>query len=145
MRYRNDRQNISSLPEEDFGPQPYTANLARQTVRNPFFRTARWTGEHLQLTLMSLLPGEDIGAETHPDTDQLLYVESGFGLVRLGEDTPFRQIGPGYVIIIPAGTFHNVINTGRSAMKLFSVYAPPNHPHGTVHRTRQEAAEAEHA
>jgi mannose-6-phosphate isomerase-like protein (cupin superfamily) len=127
----------------DHGPEPYVTFIERATLRNSNYRTALWTGEHLQLTLMSIDPGEDIGLEIHPDTDQFLRLEQGNGIVRMGknmEEPDFEaRVRNGDAILIPAGTWHNVINTGRVPLKLYSIYAPPHHPHGTVQTTKEEA------
>jgi Cupin domain. len=96
---------------------------------------------------MCINPGEDIGLEIHPDVDQFLRIEMGQGIVLMGDNKnrlDFREnIYDGDAIIIPAGKWHNVINTGRIPLKLYSIYAPPQHPHGTVHVTKADAQEAE--
>lgn len=129
----------------DYGPVPMVVNIEQATIQNTNFRTVLWTGEHLQLTLMSLNPGEDIGAEIHPQLDQFLRIEQGQGMVMMGnskENLNFRQsVWNNYAIVIPAGTWHNLINTGSIPLKLYSLYAPPQHPYGTIHVTRQEAEE----
>ncbi|WP_033826798.1 cupin domain-containing protein [Bacillus andreraoultii] len=133
---------------KDYGPEPYVVNINQATKQNNTFRTALWTGKHLQLTLMSLKVGEDIGLEIHPHLDQFLRVEQGQGIVRMGKTKNnlnfVRRIGDDSAIFIPAGTWHNVTNTGNGPLKLYSIYAPPQHPHGTVHRTKREAMETEH-
>jgi mannose-6-phosphate isomerase-like protein (cupin superfamily) len=131
----------------DTGPEPYVFNIQRAAVQNDNYRTAIWTGEHLQLTLMSIPVGGEIGLEVHPDTDQFLRVEEGFGTSVMG-DSPdnlsFSQdVRPGYAVLIPAGKYHNVVNTGNRPLKLYSIYAPPHHPHGTVHRTKADSDSAE--
>lgn len=132
----------------DFGPKPFAVNIDRITKQNNNYRRALWTGEHLQLTLMSINPGEDIGLEMHPDLDQFIRIEEGQGLVKMGdtqENLNFKaNVGKDYAFIIPAGTWHNLINTGRRPIKLYSIYAPPQHPHGTVQETRAIAEAAEH-
>lgn len=134
----------------DHGPQPYVVNIEELTIGNDTFRTAAWTGANMQMTLMAIQPGEDIGLEVHTDHDQFLRVEQGLGLVQMGasEDTlDFEANVEGDdAIFVPAGTWHNVTNTGDVALKLYSIYAPAEHPHGTVHATKAEAdaAEAEH-
>lgn len=132
----------------DYGPEPFAINIEQATKQNNAFRTALWTGNHLQLTLMSISPGEDIGLENHPDNDQFLRIEQGRGLVKMGESKDNldfqRRVGDGYCIIIPAKTWHNVINIGNIPLKLYSIYAPPQHPKGTVHRTKADAMAAEH-
>lgn len=134
----------------DHGPQPYVVNIEELTIGNDTFRTAAWTGANMQMTLMAIQPGEDIGLEVHTDHDQFLRVEQGLGLVQMGasEDTlDFEANVEGDdAIFVPAGTWHNVTNTGDAPLKLYSIYAPAEHPHGTVHATKAEAdaAEAEH-
>jgi len=131
----------------DYGPNPFVINIEKATVRNRFFRTALWTGGHLQLTLMSINPGEDIGLEIHRDLDQFLRIEQGRGVVMMGkskDDLSFRRrVSDDYAIIIPAGTWHNLVNTGNVPIKLYSIYAPPQHPFGTVHVTKRDAMEQE--
>ena len=131
----------------DYGPEPFVINIGQAARQNDTFRTALWTGNHLQLTLMSINAGEDIGLENHPNLDQFLRIEQGQGIVRMGlnrENLDFqRKVGRGYAVIIPAGTWHNLVNTGNVPLKLYSIYAPPQHPKGTVHRTKADAMAAE--
>lgn len=132
---------------KDYGPYPFVVNIERATLMNKNFRTALWTGEHLQLTLMSLNPGEDIGLEVHPNVDQFLRIEQGQGLVKMGKtrnNLSFQEmVQDKDAILVPAGTWHNLINTGRVPLKLYSIYAPPNHPFGTVHKTKADAERSE--
>lgn len=131
----------------DHGPQPYVVNIEELTISNDTFRTAAWTGANMQMTLMAIQPGEDIGLEVHTDHDQFLRVEQGLGLVQMGasEDTlDFEANVEGDdAIFVPAGIWHNVTNTGDAPLKLYSIYAPAEHPHGTVHATKAEADAAE--
>lgn len=124
----------------DYGPAPFVVNIERATRQNNYFRLALWTGRYLQLTLMSIDVGGDIGLEMHPDLDQFIRIEEGRGIVRMGRNRynlDFqRNVSDGYVIFIPAGTWHNLTNTGRRPIKLYSIYAPPEHPRGTVHETK---------
>ena len=124
----------------DHGPQPMVINIDAATAQNENYRTALWTGDFLQVTLMTLPVGGEIGLEVHPDTDQFLRVESGTGLVQMGDtrDTlTDRQMADQHTaIVVPAGTCHNLKNTGSSELKLYSIYAPPHHPHGTVQATK---------
>lgn len=128
----------------------WVGDIERETLDNETFRTVVFTGEHMQLTVMRLAPGEDIGREVHPDTDQFLRVEQGTGRLELSrsKDTvdETHDVGADWAMIIPAGFWHNVVNTGDEELKLYSIYTPPEHPDGTVHRTKAEAeaAEAEH-
>ncbi|NLY17971.1 MAG: cupin domain-containing protein [Clostridiaceae bacterium] len=132
---------------KDYGPDPFTVNIEEATLHNRNFRTALWTGDHLQLTLMSINVGEDIGVEMHPDLDQFIRIEEGRGIVQMGDSRNNfeyqREVDDDYIIIIPAGKWHNLINTGNRPIKLYSIYAPPQHPHGTVHQTRSDAMAAE--
>ncbi|MFA9457956.1 cupin domain-containing protein [Halalkalibacter sp. AB-rgal2] len=131
----------------DYGSEPFVIDIEKATKRNNYFRTALWTGEYLQLTLMSIQPGDDIGLEIHHDHDQFLRIEDGRGRVQMGrrrQQLDFeRNVKDDDAIFIPAGTWHNVTNTGRKPLKLYSIYAPPEHPRGTVHETKAVALEAE--
>ncbi len=132
-------------PQSDYGPNPYITNIGNVSAQNQYFRSALWTGCHLQLTLMCIPPCGEVGLEVHPDTDQLLRVEWGEAAVTLGackgSQTLYENLRPGDAVFVPAGVWHNIRNTGRCPLKLSSVYAPPHHPHGTVHRTKKEAEE----
>lgn len=133
------------VPLRDYGPNPFVINIQEATVRNVNYRIALWTGTYLQLTLMSINVEDDIGLEMHPDVDQFIRIEQGEGFVIMGDspdDLDFRRaVRDDYVILIPAGKWHNLINTGRVPIKLYSIYAPPEHPHGTVHETKEDAEE----
>jgi Mannose-6-phosphate isomerase len=132
---------------KDYGPNPFVINIEKAAKQNTTFRTALWTGRHLQVTLMSINVGEDIGLEIHPTLDQFLRIEEGQGLVQMGaskEKLDFQEkVYDGYAIVVPAGTWHNLINIGNRPIKLYSIYAPPQHPHGTVHETKADAMAAE--
>lgn len=132
---------------KDYGPVPIVVNIEKVTKKNDNYRTALWTGRHLQLTLMSINVGEDIGLEIHPNVDQFIRVEQGEGLVKMGynkNDLSFQKsVNPSSAIIIPAGTWHNVINVGNVPLKVYSIYAPPQHPWGTVHKTKADAMAGE--
>lgn len=129
---------------KDYGATPFVININEATKQNDTYRTALWTGKHLQLTLMSLNPGEDIGLEMHPNVDQFLRIEQGQGVTRMGKNKDqldfVRNVQDDFAIFIPAGTWHNLTNTGNVPLKLYSIYAPPNHPFGTVHPTKAAAA-----
>lgn len=133
----------------DYGQNPFVVNINEASKHNNAFRTALWTGKYLQVTLMSINVGEDIGLEIHSDVDQFLRLEQGQGIVRMGnspDNLNFeRRVFDDSAIMIPAGTWHNLINTGNTPLKLYSIYAPPNHPFGTVHVTKEEAMAAEEA
>lgn len=129
----------------DFGPQPYVVDIEEATIQNDNFRTALWTGKHLQVTLMSIDANDDIGVEIHRDNDQFLRIEAGQGVVLIGDKrnelTMQSRIKSDDAIMIPAGKWHNIINTGPRPLKLYSIYAPIRHPHGTVQETKEEAME----
>jgi mannose-6-phosphate isomerase-like protein (cupin superfamily) len=132
---------------KDYGPKPFVVNMEEVTTQNNNFRTALWTGEYLQLTLMSIPVGESIGLEIHPDLDQFVRIEEGQGVVMMGnrkDNLDFQsRLFDDYALIIPAGKWHNLINTGNTPIKLYSIYAPPQHPRGTVHKTKEAAEAAE--
>lgn len=127
----------------DYGSNPFFVNINEAAKQNNTFRTALWTGSNLQVTLMSLNVGEDIGLEVHPHVDQFLRIEQGQGIAKMGPSKDNlnyeRNVYDDSAIMIPAGTWHNVINTGNVPLKLYSIYAPPNHPFGTVHPTKADA------
>lgn len=147
-RYPRNRYNYDDVESvTDHGKEPYVVNIHETTMRNRAFRKTLWTGDHLQLTLMSIDAGEDIGLEVHPDVDQFVRIESGQGFVQMGNRrnnlTFEKYVQNDDVILIPAGTWHNLTNTGNRPLKLYTIYAPPEHPYGTIHRTKAEALEAE--
>jgi mannose-6-phosphate isomerase-like protein (cupin superfamily) len=127
----------------------WVGDIEHLTLENETFRTVVFTGAHAQLTVMRLAPGEDIGREIHPDRDQFIRIEEGEARVEFGrrEDDidEAHDVSDDWAVVIPAGTWHNVINTGAGDLKLYSLYAPPEHPDGTVHRTKAEAETAEHS
>lgn len=128
---------------KDYGPEPFVINIDEATKKNNAFRVALWTGEHLQLTLMSINVGEDIGLEKHPCVDQFIRIEEGEGIVMMGDNKDKldyqKKVYDDYAILIPAGKWHNLINTGNKPLKLYSIYAPPEHPHGTFEKTKEDA------
>lgn len=127
----------------DWGNSPLIINIDKYAKANENFRTALWTGVYLQTTLMSIPVGESIGFERHGDLDQFIRIESGRGFVEMGQEANrLNYKGPvneNYAVIIPAGTWHNITNIGTTPLKLYSIYAPPQHPFGTVHKTKAEA------
>ena len=134
---------ISGRVPKDYGPKPYALNLAELAKINKNFREAVWTGDLLQLMVMSIEPQCEIGLEEHSDTDHFFYVIEGTGLVQTGpKDTNLnysRMIEPGSGIFVPKAEWHNIINKGSTPLKILVVYAPPHHDHGTVHKTKAEA------
>ncbi|MEN2775250.1 cupin domain-containing protein [Acetivibrio clariflavus] len=136
-----------SINLKDYGPNPFAVNIEEAAKQNNNFRLALWTGKHLQITLMSINPGEDIGLEIHPNLDQFIRIEQGQGIVKMGdtkENLDFQaKVYEDYAFVIPAGKWHNLINTGNVPIKLYSIYAPPQHPKGTIHKTKADAEAAE--
>ena len=119
----------------------YVADIEDRARLNSRFREVLATGPHSQVVVMSIPPGEDIGAEVHETVDQVLVVVAGEGAAILdGERTP---IGPGWLVQVPAGTHHDLVNTGGTDLRLYTVYAPPQHAPGTVHATKADAEAAE--
>lgn len=133
------------MPVRDCGPKPFVADIDRLTEQNGNYRIALWTGCHLQVTLMCIPCGGEIGLEVHPDTDQFIKIEDGEGVAMMGsgeECLNFQcPLCSGYAVFVPAGTWHNIINTGCHPLKIYTIYAPPHHPHGTVQRTKAQADE----
>lgn len=147
--YRNSTVTPQNTQMElrDYGPYPFTTHIQNAARQNENFRLALWSGPHLQVTLMSIPVGESIGLENHSNLDQFIRIESGEGMVMMGptpDQLSYRQnVSPGYAFIIPANAWHNLVNTGNTPLKLYSIYAPPNHPYGTVHPTKADADTAE--
>lgn len=132
----------------DNGPAPTVVNIETMTLENNNFRSTLWTGEYLQMTLMTIQPGQDIGLEVHTDTDQFLRIEQGKAKVSMGPDKDNLQAWDAkddFGIFVPAGSWHNLENVGDEELKIYSIYAPAHHPHSTVHVTREEADAAEAA
>ena len=117
----------------------YCDNIERETIGNDDFRRVLYTGEHLQLVLMTLQPGEEIGAEVHEDHDQFFRIEEGKGEVHI--DRQVTQIEDDFAVIVPAGALHNVINTGDTPLRLYTIYGPPEHKEGTRHATKADEQE----
>ncbi|WP_042272542.1 cupin domain-containing protein [[Clostridium] dakarense] len=140
--------NIPFTRLKDYGPDPFVVNIDDATEKNNTFRTALWTGNNLQVTVMSIDVGDDIGLEVHPTGDQFIRIEEGQGIVKMGDSEDNlnfqRKIYDDYAIMIPAGKWHNIINTGNKPLKLYAIYAPPEHPRNTVHKTKADAESAEH-
>ena len=134
---------------QDTGPNPLVVNIEQATLDNINFRTAVWTGTYLQMTLMEIAVGGQVGLEVHEDTDQFLRLEQGKAKVMMGanKDSLDREWAAeeDWAILVPAGTWHNIINVGDQPLKIYSIYAPVRHPHGTVHATYEDALAAEEA
>lgn len=149
-----DRQTEASADSEalqnsqavDMGKQPWALDIEEATVNNPNYRAAKWTGEHLQMVLMSLKPDEEIDLELHKDVDQFIRIEQGEARIRMGkskDDLSFdKTVSDDWAILIPAGHYHHNRNTGNSELKLYSIYAPVEHKAGTIHKTYQEARDS---
>ena len=121
----------------------YTINIEEKTLENTHFREVLTTSSYSQLVVMALQPGEEIGVETHNDRDQFIRVESGKGKAILNGQEVLLEDGT--AVVIPGGTKHNVINTStEETLKLYTIYSPPEHPDGTIHRTKKEADAYEH-
>lgn len=121
----------------------YVGPIEKQTEENTYFRKVLFTGKHTQLVLMCLQPGEEIGSEVHTDVDQFFRIETGEAKF-IFNGSEEHVVHDGDAVIVPAGTFHNVINTSKTEkLQLYTLYSPPNHPDGTIHKTKEEADEAE--
>lgn len=132
----------------DTGPEPHAFDLESETINNPNYRSVRWSGRYLQLTLMSIPPGSDIGLEKHAETDQFLRLDGGRGRRQMGpqkdELTFDQEVTDGWCVLVPAGTWHNITNIGQDHMQLYTIYAPAHHKPGTVHGTADAAGEDLH-
>jgi mannose-6-phosphate isomerase-like protein (cupin superfamily) len=123
---------------------PYVGPIEKITLNNNYFRQVLFTGKHAQLTVMCLQPGEEIGNEMHQNVDQFFRIEGGNAKFIFGNKEE-RLVGDGDAVVVPAGTYHNVINMSPvKPLKLYTIYSPPIHPEGTVHKTKAEAEAAEH-
>lgn len=115
-------------------------DIVGKSKENTYFRQVLENGQHTQIVIMSIPVGGEIGMETHPDNDQVLYFVAGEGKAILnGEEA---QIDEGDIVLVKAGTEHNFINTGSSDLKIITTYSPPHHPAGTIHKTKEEASQA---
>lgn len=138
---------MSAQTNADAGPDPHVVDIEQATLSNKDYRTTLWTGDYLQMTVMKIEPGRDIGLEVHEHGDQFIRIEAGKARVQMGpseHDLAFeREVEDDWVILVPAGTWHNVTNIGDSPLKVYALYAPPEHSHGTVHATKADADSAE--
>ena len=126
----------------DIGPAPLVVSIEKDTIENTNYRTTLWTGANLQVTLMSIEPGSDIGLEVHEMNDQFLRIEQGMATVSMGPNEEHLQVwsaSANDAVIVPAGTWHNLASVGDVPLKVYSIYAPVKHPHGTVHVTKDES------
>jgi mannose-6-phosphate isomerase-like protein (cupin superfamily) len=147
MNYSNWNRYHEYMRITDYGQRPLVVDIEQAAEQNDTYRTALWTGKYFQVTLMSINVGDDIGLEVHPTTDQFIRIEEGQGLVQMGdrkEILDFQVMArDGYAIMVPAGKWHNVTNTGNTPLKVYVIYAPPHHPFGTVQQTKADALSAE--
>jgi mannose-6-phosphate isomerase-like protein (cupin superfamily) len=121
----------------------YVGPIEKQTLKNDYFRQVLFTGKHAQLVVMSLKPGEEIGNEVHKNVDQFFRIEQGEAIFVFGGKER-HMVKDGDAVIVPAGTYHNVINASETTkLKLYTVYSPPNHPDKTVHKTKAAADKSE--
>ena len=131
------------MPVSDIGPRPSAFDIEAATRQNENYRTVVWTGKYLQVTLMSIPAGESIGLEAHPNTDQFLRLDAGQGKCVMGsakDQLDFEQeVSDGWSIQVPAGTWHDVINTGDEPMRLYAIYAPVHHAPGITQQTKADA------
>ena len=132
---------------KDIGPKPQSFDLEQATRDNPNYRSVAWSGRYLQVTLMSIPVGGDIGLEMHAETDQFLRLDAGRGRAQMGPAkdrlTFDQEVSDGWCVLVPAGTWHNVTNTGDEPMQVYAIYAPVHHKAGKVHETA-DAAAADH-
>lgn len=131
---------------KDYGRQPWVVDIEDLTVKNEMFRTTKWTGNHLQMTVMSIKPRGQIGLEKHDKGDQFIRVEQGEARVVMGRSkdkmTFDKKVSDDWAIFIPAGFWHNIINDGNKPLKVYVIYAPPEHVAGTIHKTFEESEAA---
>ncbi|MGO4961868.1 cupin domain-containing protein [Jeotgalibaca porci] len=132
-----------SVDEKDYGKKPHIVNIEDLTTGNENYRTTVWTGQKLQVTVMSIQPNDDIGLEVHHGIDQFIRIEEGKGLCQMGEtedNLDFeREVTDDDAVFVPADMWHNITNTGDKPLKLYTIYAGPDHVAGTVHPTHQDA------
>lgn len=137
-------ESAKGIDTTDEGGKPWVGNIEELTNNNVNFRTAKWTNTKLQMTVMSIEPGSDIGLEVHEQGNQFIRVESGDARVVMGEKkdslTYDRKVGDDWAILIPAGWWHNIINIGKTPLKVYVIYGPPEHGKGTVHKTKADDA-----
>jgi mannose-6-phosphate isomerase-like protein (cupin superfamily) len=147
--YQNSGGSCAKPPREDggvsgvdMGNSPTILNVEKSAKANPFYRNTLWTGEHSQITVMSIPTGEEIGIEKHDENDQFIKIEDGFGEVYFGrspeELSLVGRINDEFAVIVPAGIYHNIKNIGNKPLKLYSVYSPSHHPYGTLHKTKSD-------
>jgi mannose-6-phosphate isomerase-like protein (cupin superfamily) len=144
---KNHRETEEFVPAavdgEDKGKFPWVLDIEEATVSNENYRSAKWTGEYMQMVLMSIKPGEIIDLEVHKDHDQFIRIEQGEARILMGESedklTFDEKLSDDWAAFIPAGYWHKVENTGKTDLKLYTIYSPSEHPAGTVRKTYQDA------
>lgn len=131
--------NVSKIADEILKNRKkgFVVNIEEETVKNKNFRKVLYTGENLQLVLMTLKPKEDIGKEIHKDVDQFFRLDAGSGEAIINGAT--HQIKDGFSVLVPAGAEHNIVNTGKEDLKLYTLYAPPHHKDQIIHKTKSDA------
>ncbi|MFC7490482.1 MULTISPECIES: cupin domain-containing protein [unclassified Knoellia] len=132
----------------DNGPQPNAFDIESATRQNTTYRSVAWTGKYLQVTMMSIPVGSSIGLEVHPETDQFLRLDAGTGVCRMGPsetELTDTEVSDGWSIQVPAGTWHDVVNSGDEPLQLYAIYAPSHHAQGTVHKTAEDSEKDEEA
>jgi mannose-6-phosphate isomerase-like protein (cupin superfamily) len=138
----------ASTRVEDIGPRPQSFDIERATTENSNYRSVAWSGRYLQLTLMSIPAGGDIGLEAHPQADQFLRLDAGHGLVQMGAAkdklTFEKEVSDGWCVLVPAGTWHNITNTGTTPMQVYAIYAPALHAPDKVQATAAAAKTDDH-
>ena len=131
---------VGNTSPQDHGTKPWVVNIEELTTSNQNFRTTWWTGKQLQMTVMSIQPGEDIGLEIHQKGDQFIRVEEGTARVQMGTSKTNlsydKTVGDDWAMFIPEGYWHNITNAGKEELKVYVLYAPPEHPAGTIHPTK---------
>ncbi len=136
-------ETIPKVNGKDYGKEPWIVDIEEETVKNKNFRTAMWTGQNLQMTVMSIKPGSEIGLEKHDRGDQFIRVEKGRARVLMGKSrdkmTFDKKVSDDWAIFIPEGFWHNIINIGKTPLKVYVIYAPPEHDTGTIHKTFEES------
>ena len=135
------------MHQTDFGPAPFVTNIESATLDNTNYRSTLWTGTNLQVTVMAIQPGHDVGLEVHHDHDQFLRIEAGTAAVYMGptkDELQTWSAGHDDAVFVPAGAWHNLVNRGDDILKLYSIYGPPEHGHSTVHVTKEDADADEH-
>ena len=140
---RRPDMGIAAKGIKDIGPEPQSFDIERATKENSDYRSVAWSGRYLQVTLMSIPPGSEIGLEAHPQTDQFLRLDAGRGLVQMGAAkdklTFEKEVSNGWCVLVPAGTWHNITNTGITPMQVYTIYAPAHHAPDKVQVTAAAA------